>query len=67
MGAWCAAVAVPFVEKDPVKKKEMYQHFMKVTIAPHVAAVEKQLKKNNTGYLVGNEVTYKFFFQHPIL
>jgi glutathione S-transferase len=48
------------VEKDPVKKKEMYQHFMKVTIAPHVAAVEKQLKKNNTGYLVGNEVTYKF-------
>lgn len=44
-----------------MKKKEMYQHFMKVTIAPHVAAVEKQLKKNNTGYLVGNEVTYKFF------
>jgi glutathione S-transferase len=52
------AVAVPFVEKDPIKKKEMYQNFMRVTIAPHVAAVEKQLKKNNTGYLVGNEVTF---------
>ncbi|EFX82912.1 probable glutathione S-transferase 7 [Daphnia pulex] len=52
------AVAVPFVEKDPVKKKELYQNFMRITIAPHVAAVEKQLKKNNTGYLVGNQLTW---------
>lgn len=50
------AVAVPFTEKNPVKQKEMYQKFMREVIAPHVAAVEKQLKKNNTGFLVGNEV-----------
>jgi glutathione S-transferase len=55
-------VAVPFVEKDPVKKKELYQNFMRITIAPHVAAVEKQLKKNNTGYLVGNQVETFFRF-----
>jgi glutathione S-transferase len=56
------AVAVPFVEKDPVKKKELYQNFMRIIIAPHVAAVEKQLKKNNTGYLVGNQVETFFRF-----
>ena len=29
---------------------------MREIITPHVLAVEKQLKKNNTGFLVGNEV-----------
>ncbi|XP_057369493.1 probable glutathione S-transferase 7 [Daphnia carinata] len=52
------AVAVPFTEKNPVKQKEMYQKFMRDVIVPHVAAVEKQLKKNNTGFLVGNELTW---------
>ncbi|XP_046456709.1 glutathione S-transferase 1-like isoform X4 [Daphnia pulex] len=61
------AAAVPFMEKDPAKQKELYQKFMTDTIASHVVAVEKQLKKNNTGYLVGKQLTaadlayYAFF------
>ncbi|XP_046646240.1 probable glutathione S-transferase 7 isoform X1 [Daphnia pulicaria] len=51
------AAAVPFVEKDPAKQKEMYGKFMTETIAFHVVAVEKQLKKNNTGNLVGDRLT----------
>ncbi len=46
------------MEKDPVKQKELYQKFMAETIASHVVAVEKQLKKNNTGYLVGKQVSW---------
>lgn len=45
------------MEKDPVKQKEMYEKFMAETIANHVVLIEKQLKKNNTGYLVGNDVS----------
>lgn len=48
------------MEKDPQKQKEMYQTFMTNTIASHVVAIEKQLKKNNTGYLVGNQVSYLY-------
>ena len=53
-----SAVAVPFMETDPQKQKEMYQTFMTDTIASHVVAIEKQLKKNNTGFLVGEQVSF---------
>ncbi|KZS14637.1 Glutathione S-transferase A4 [Daphnia magna] len=52
------AAVPPFMEKDPVKQKEMYEKFMAETIANHVVLIEKQLKKNNTGYLVGNDLTW---------
>ena len=46
------------METDPQKQKEMYQTFMTDTIASHVVAIEKQLKKNNTGFLVGEQVSF---------
>lgn len=45
------------MEKDPVKQKEMYEKFMADTVATHVVLIEKQLEKNNTGYLVGKDVS----------
>lgn len=45
-----------FLEKDPVKQNEMYGKLIAETIIPHVQMVEKQLRKNNTGYLVGDQV-----------
>ena len=53
-----SAVAVPFMETDPQKQKEMYKKFMSDTIGSHVVAIEKQLKKNNTGFLVGEQVSF---------
>ncbi len=46
------------MEKDPQKQKEMYQKFMTDTIGSHVVAIEKQLKKNNTSFLVGEQVSF---------
>lgn len=47
-----------FLEKDAEKQKELYQKFMTENVGPHAATVEKQLEKNNTGFLVGDQVSY---------
>ena len=44
-------------EKDDVKVKEMADKFLSDNLAPHVLLVEKQLKANGTGYLVGSGVS----------
>ena len=45
-----------FLEKDAEKQKELYQKFLTDSVVPHAAIVEKHLEKNNTGFLVGQEV-----------
>lgn len=46
------------MEKDAEKQKELYQKFMTDTVGPHAAIIEKNLEKNNTGFLVGDQVSY---------
>ena len=51
-----AAIKPVANEKDPEKKKELYQMFFTETVVPHAAIIEKHLVKNGTGFLVGDEV-----------
>ena len=46
----------PFLEKDPEKQKELWQTYIANQIVPHVQIIEKHLRKNGTGYLVGSSV-----------
>lgn len=45
-----------FQEKDQVKQTEMYGKILNEVIVPHANKVEGHLKKNNTGFLVGDKV-----------
>nr|QST14961.1 GSTsigma1b protein [Diaphanosoma celebensis] len=54
---WTAARPA-VLEKDSEKQKELYQNFLQNNIMPHIAIVEKKLVENNTGYLVGSELTW---------
>ena len=44
-------------EKDDAKLKELADKYLTDNLAPHVSLVEKQLKANGTGYLVGSGVS----------
>ena len=43
-------------ESDAIKQKELFDSYNQETIQPHLEKIEKQLEKNGSGYLVGNEV-----------
>merc|ERR1712007_140334 len=49
-----------FLEQDPDKKKELFQEAAEKHLLPHVQLIEKHLKKNGSGYLVGTAVLKKF-------
>ena len=49
-----------FLEQDPDKKKELFQEAAEKHLLPHVQLIEKHLKKNGSGYLVGTAVRKKF-------
>ena len=44
---------------DPVKMKELGGKYLNEVLAPHVLLVEKQLKANGSGYLVGTGVSIR--------
>jgi len=60
-----------FFEQDPVKKQEMFKEAVENKILPFVQIMERQLKKNGSGTLVGQSITwadlaYYHFLENPI-
>jgi glutathione S-transferase len=51
-----------FQEKDPAKKKELWQKLETEHIAPFLKMYEKFLVDNGTGYFVSNSVTWADLF-----
>nr|QST14964.1 GSTsigma1e protein [Diaphanosoma celebensis] len=52
------AARASVMETDPEKQKELFQTYIGEQVVPHVQLIEKQLRKNGTGYLVGSSVTW---------
>ena len=50
----------PYHEKDPEKRKQLFDKYVLETANPQLVLVEKHLAKNASGHLVGEEVSSTF-------
>jgi len=48
----------PYHEKDPEKRKQLFDKYVFETANPQLVLVEKHLAKNASGHLVGEELTW---------